>query len=199
MISLLFYHPEIYEDVRAECSKYGTVVSLEIPRPVEGFEPPGCGKVITCSMTYLFDWPVYPYWLQPEMVLMYVTFVLLSNDVFTAFLRNGLWAFFPLLLNLNYNNHILFSVLFIFPMGLTRRICLTIRSLLNWWSFPLFARINIWFSDAVKRKWKPVAFRGWRVHVFVRGYTYFFFMVKLLHTLLPFLPAPKSSILQSAR
>ena len=51
MISLLFYHPEIYEDVRAECSKYGTVVSLEIPRPVEGFEPPGCGKVITCSMT----------------------------------------------------------------------------------------------------------------------------------------------------
>ena len=47
MISLLFYHPEIYEDVRAECSKYGTVVSLEIPRPVEGFEPPGCGKVIT--------------------------------------------------------------------------------------------------------------------------------------------------------
>ena len=106
MISLLFYHPEIYEDVRAECSKYGTVVSLEIPRPVEGFEPPGCGKVITCSMTYLFDWPVYPYWLQPEMVLMYVTFVLLSNDVFTAFLRNGLWAFFPFSLTL--------TVIFIF-------------------------------------------------------------------------------------
>lgn len=36
---------EIYEDVRAECSKYGTVVALEIPRPVEDFEPPGCGKV----------------------------------------------------------------------------------------------------------------------------------------------------------
>ncbi|XP_027036042.1 splicing factor U2AF 50 kDa subunit-like [Pocillopora damicornis] len=38
-------YEEIYEDVRAECSKYGTVVSLEIPRPVEGFEPPGCGKI----------------------------------------------------------------------------------------------------------------------------------------------------------
>lgn len=38
-------YEEIYEDVRAECSKYGTVVALEIPRPVEDFEPPGCGKI----------------------------------------------------------------------------------------------------------------------------------------------------------
>ncbi|KAL9957191.1 hypothetical protein ACROYT_G038799 [Oculina patagonica] len=38
-------YEEIYEDVRTECSKYGTVVSLEIPRPVEDFEPPGCGKI----------------------------------------------------------------------------------------------------------------------------------------------------------
>lgn len=38
-------YEEIYEDVRTECSKYGKVVSLEIPRPVEDFEPPGCGKI----------------------------------------------------------------------------------------------------------------------------------------------------------
>ena len=50
---------EIYEDVRTECSKYGKVVSLEIPRPVEGFEPPGCGKVsgaqsnVKCHHNYL--------------------------------------------------------------------------------------------------------------------------------------------------
>ena len=36
---------EIYEDVRDECSKYGNVVSVEIPRPTPEFEPPGCGKV----------------------------------------------------------------------------------------------------------------------------------------------------------
>ena len=31
--------------MRTECSKYGKVMSLEIPRPVEDFQPPGCGKV----------------------------------------------------------------------------------------------------------------------------------------------------------
>ena len=45
--------------------------------------------------------------------------------------------FIPLHPNIWY--YILFSVLFIFPMGLTRRICFTIRSFLNWWSFPLFS------------------------------------------------------------
>ena len=45
-ILFLISSSEIYEDVRTECSKYGKVVSLEIPRPVEDFEPPGCGKVI---------------------------------------------------------------------------------------------------------------------------------------------------------
>lgn len=48
---ILFSSSEIYEDVRTECSKYGKVVSLEIPRPVEDFEPPGCGKVIVMSTT----------------------------------------------------------------------------------------------------------------------------------------------------
>nr|XP_021403604.1 splicing factor U2AF 65 kDa subunit [Lonchura striata domestica] len=44
-------YEEIVEDVRDECGKYGTVKSIEIPRPVDGVEVPGCGKVrngVTC-------------------------------------------------------------------------------------------------------------------------------------------------------
>lgn len=44
-IDSYFIFSEIFDDVREECSKYGRVVSMEIPRPVEGVEPPGCGKV----------------------------------------------------------------------------------------------------------------------------------------------------------
>ncbi|OBS66781.1 hypothetical protein A6R68_04673, partial [Neotoma lepida] len=36
-------YEEIVEDVRDECSKYGLVKSIEIPRPVDGVEVPGCG------------------------------------------------------------------------------------------------------------------------------------------------------------
>ena len=39
----------------------------------------------------------------------------------------------------NINIHILLTVLFTFPMVMTRRICLRIRSFLNWWSFPFFS------------------------------------------------------------
>ncbi|KAB0338025.1 hypothetical protein FD755_025382 [Muntiacus reevesi] len=38
-------YEEIVEDVRDECGKYGRVQSLEIPRPVDGVEVPGCGKI----------------------------------------------------------------------------------------------------------------------------------------------------------
>lgn len=38
-------YEEILEDVRDECSKYGQVKSIEIPRPVDGLEVPGTGKV----------------------------------------------------------------------------------------------------------------------------------------------------------
>lgn len=45
-------YEEILEDVRDECCKYGSVRSIEIPRPVDGVEVPGCGKVsIVCSQT----------------------------------------------------------------------------------------------------------------------------------------------------
>ena len=42
---LYIYCTGILEDVREECSKYGTVISVEIPRPVEGILVPGFGKV----------------------------------------------------------------------------------------------------------------------------------------------------------
>ena len=35
----------IMEDVRDECSKYGEVKSVEIPRPIDGMTIPGVGKV----------------------------------------------------------------------------------------------------------------------------------------------------------
>ena len=38
-------YEDILEDIREECAKYGTVKSVEIPRPVPGVEVPGCGKV----------------------------------------------------------------------------------------------------------------------------------------------------------
>lgn len=36
---------EILDDVREECSKYGVVKSMDIPRPIKGVEIPGVGKV----------------------------------------------------------------------------------------------------------------------------------------------------------
>ncbi|KAJ7989470.1 hypothetical protein DPEC_G00304880 [Dallia pectoralis] len=36
---------EIWEDIKAECCKYGSLRSIEIPRPINGVEVPGCGKI----------------------------------------------------------------------------------------------------------------------------------------------------------
>ncbi|XP_015666411.1 splicing factor U2AF 65 kDa subunit [Protobothrops mucrosquamatus] len=47
-------YEEIVEDVRDECSKYGVVKSIEIPRPVDGVEVPGCGKIFV-EFTSVFD------------------------------------------------------------------------------------------------------------------------------------------------
>uniref|UniRef100_A0A8C7FZA9 Splicing factor U2AF subunit n=1 Tax=Oncorhynchus kisutch TaxID=8019 RepID=A0A8C7FZA9_ONCKI len=47
-------YEEIVEDVRDECGKYGQVKSIEIPRPVDGLEVPGTGKIFVEFMT-LFD------------------------------------------------------------------------------------------------------------------------------------------------
>ncbi|XP_076339937.1 splicing factor U2AF 50 kDa subunit-like isoform X2 [Tachypleus tridentatus] len=47
-------YEDILEDIREECNKYGVVKSIEIPRPIEGVDVPGCGKVfksqyVACS------------------------------------------------------------------------------------------------------------------------------------------------------
>lgn len=49
-------YEEIVEDVRDECSKYGQVKSIEIPRPVDGLEVPGTGKVGTVTLTFDLSW-----------------------------------------------------------------------------------------------------------------------------------------------
>lgn len=38
-------YSDIVDDVREECSKYGKVLSLDIPRPIEGVDVPGLGKI----------------------------------------------------------------------------------------------------------------------------------------------------------
>uniref|UniRef100_A0A8C4XCN1 RRM domain-containing protein n=1 Tax=Erpetoichthys calabaricus TaxID=27687 RepID=A0A8C4XCN1_ERPCA len=42
-------YEEILEDIQEECGKYGSVKSIEIPRPVDGLEVPGCGKFVSAS------------------------------------------------------------------------------------------------------------------------------------------------------
>jgi len=44
---------DIVEDVKEECSKYGHVRSLEIPRPIKGVEVPGIGKASIAFGLYL--------------------------------------------------------------------------------------------------------------------------------------------------
>ena len=38
-------YEDILEDIKEECGKYGQVKSIEIPRPIEGVDVPGVGKV----------------------------------------------------------------------------------------------------------------------------------------------------------
>ncbi|KAK4337095.1 hypothetical protein RND71_043845 [Anisodus tanguticus] len=38
-------YEDILEDIKEECSKYGYVKSIEIPRPIEGVDVPGVGKI----------------------------------------------------------------------------------------------------------------------------------------------------------
>ncbi|XP_018322996.1 splicing factor U2AF 50 kDa subunit isoform X1 [Agrilus planipennis] len=38
-------YEDILEDIKEECNKHGVVRSIEIPRPIEGVDVPGCGKV----------------------------------------------------------------------------------------------------------------------------------------------------------
>ncbi|XP_056335196.1 U2 small nuclear RNA auxiliary factor 2b isoform X1 [Danio aesculapii] len=47
-------YEEIVEDVKDECSKYGQVKSIEIPRPVDGLDIPGTGKIFV-EFTSVYD------------------------------------------------------------------------------------------------------------------------------------------------
>jgi splicing factor U2AF subunit len=44
-------YEDIVEDIREECSKYGAIRSIEIPRPIHGVEVPGLGKVFVEFMS----------------------------------------------------------------------------------------------------------------------------------------------------
>lgn len=47
-------YEDILEDIKEECNKYGVVRSVEIPRPIEGVDVPGCGKVCFSRCTNMF-------------------------------------------------------------------------------------------------------------------------------------------------
>jgi len=44
-------YDEIFDDIREECTKYGRIRSLQIPRPNQEFEVPGVGKIFIEYMT----------------------------------------------------------------------------------------------------------------------------------------------------
>lgn len=48
-------YEDILEDIKEECNKYGVVRSVEIPRPIEGVDVPGCGKVNLILMQLVSD------------------------------------------------------------------------------------------------------------------------------------------------
>lgn len=53
-------YEDILEDIKEECNKYGVVRSIEIPRPIDGVEVPGCGKV-SAIICYSFSDKNEPY------------------------------------------------------------------------------------------------------------------------------------------
>lgn len=38
-------YEELVEDIKEECSKFGTILSVKIPRPMMGLAVPGLGKI----------------------------------------------------------------------------------------------------------------------------------------------------------
>ena len=48
-------YEDILEDIKEECNKYGVVRSVEIPRPIEGVDVPGCGKVCIFVLPFLIE------------------------------------------------------------------------------------------------------------------------------------------------
>lgn len=65
-------YEDILEDIKEECNKYGVVRSVEIPRPIEGVDVPGCGKVRLISNIKL-------------LLLYYYLLLVISLQVFVEF------------------------------------------------------------------------------------------------------------------
>ena len=63
-------YEEILEDIREECLKYGRVRTIEIPRPIDGVEVPGLGKV---SFSFFFFFGL-------SLVAFHVLFIFLFLD-----------------------------------------------------------------------------------------------------------------------
>ena len=59
MVFGLLYLSGIMEDVREECEKFGKVLSLEIPRGIQGIDIPGVGKVSShqhlCRVAHIYS------------------------------------------------------------------------------------------------------------------------------------------------
>ena len=45
IVICFIYFTEIYEDIREECSKFGRIRSMEIPKPIPDYQLAGVGKV----------------------------------------------------------------------------------------------------------------------------------------------------------
>ena len=49
-------YEDILEDIREECTKYGYVRSIEIPRPIDGVDVPGVGKVNKNDIQFFYEY-----------------------------------------------------------------------------------------------------------------------------------------------
>ena len=79
--SLLLFS-EILEDVKEECNKYGSVRSIEVPRPIKGVEVPGCGKVSIFFNEQFFYLSILSLKFVKEVVLLSKTLKSVSrNDI----------------------------------------------------------------------------------------------------------------------
>ena len=65
-------YEDILMDIQDECSKYGLIKSIEIPRPIEGVDVPGLGKVCLtlCDKLILLEF----FSLSPGLFFLFPTF-----------------------------------------------------------------------------------------------------------------------------
>jgi hypothetical protein len=52
----LTFSSDIWEDIAEECSKYGNIIDMKIPRPHEGTLVPGCGLVSIIEICLMFHY-----------------------------------------------------------------------------------------------------------------------------------------------